>query len=40
MTFIDDPGKPSPYILAIALIVITVAVLPSIRRSRDKAFTE
>jgi putative tricarboxylic transport membrane protein len=40
MTFIDDWTKPAPYLLVIAALVLIVAVLPSIRQSRDKVFTE
>ncbi len=40
MTFVDSLDKPSPYLLAIAAVVLIVAVLPSIRQSRDKVFTE
>ena len=40
MAFINDFSKPSVYLLLIAALVLIVAVLPSIRASRDKVFTE
>jgi putative tricarboxylic transport membrane protein len=40
MTFFDASDKPAPYLLAIAAGVLIVAVLSSIRQSRDKVFTE
>ncbi len=39
-TFVDSFDKPSPYLLAVAALVLVVAVLPSIRASRDKVFVE
>ncbi len=40
MTFIDDYNKPAPYLLAVAALVLIVAVLPSMQKSRDKVFVE